>query len=254
MNKSHYKAGDLIFKEGDPSDFAYIIHSGRVEILKHSPKGEVRLAVLGPDDVLGEMGLLEERPRSASARAYEDVIASSVDHGEFVELITGEPKEGMALLRALFERLRTMNQLVVEHQLLSESRMVAVPVAMPDLKIFGATAETRAVLPDDGLLVSRFPFRIGREPSGNESAALAFNDLAVKDQEPFSVSLNHCALDLDSEGVVVRDRGSRDSTRVNGVKIGARSFRHVARLNKGRNDLILGSPDSPFRFKLVLEG
>ena len=125
MEKRHYKTGDVIFSEGDASEFAYIIHSGRVEILKRSPKGNVRLAVLGPDDVLGEMGLLEERPRSASAHAYDDVIASSVDHGEFVDLIVKEPKEGMALLRALFERLRSMNQLVVEHQLLSESRMVA---------------------------------------------------------------------------------------------------------------------------------
>ena len=146
-----------------------------------------------------------------------------------------------------------MNQLVVEHQLLSESRMVAVPVAMPDLTIYGATAETQDVVPEAGLQISRFPFRIGRQPADDENPALAFNDLSVKDQEPFTVSLNHCALDLDSEGVVVRDRGSRELTRVNGVKIGARSFRHIARLKPGRNDLILGPADSPFRFKLELE-
>ena len=253
MRRRHYKAGDIIFKEGDPADEAYIIHSGWVEILKETPGGPSRLAILGDDDVVGEMGLLEERPRSATARAGDDVVASSVNHDEFIDLILNEPQEGLSLLRALFERLRTMNQMVTEMQAGQEvSNSLNGAGKLPKVMLYAASEITEDVVPKDGLRLTRFPYKIGRLPLVQESGALAFNDLSLKDPKTANVSLNHCALDLEADGVVVRDRGSRESTRVNGIKIGARAFRQSARLNAGDNELVLGTTESPYRFRVVL--
>src|SRR5215470_9736090 len=99
MVKKSFPAGATIFSEGDASDYAYVLRSGR-------------LAVLGEGDVIGEMGLLDERPRSATARALEPVVADAIDAPEFTRLLFHHPDKAMELLRALFERLRTANQLL----------------------------------------------------------------------------------------------------------------------------------------------
>jgi CRP-like cAMP-binding protein len=59
------KAGDFLFKEGDPGDCAFVIESGQLEIVR----GDEVLALLGPGEMIGEMSLLDQLPRSASAKA-----------------------------------------------------------------------------------------------------------------------------------------------------------------------------------------
>ncbi len=114
MKQRQFSAGETIFSEGDSSREAYLIHSGRVEILKNSPRGQLCLAVVGAGDVIGEMGLLEELPRSATARAVDPVLTSAIGADEFLRLLLDDPEEALGLLRALFERLRTMNQVLAD--------------------------------------------------------------------------------------------------------------------------------------------
>jgi len=114
MKRRNFTAGDFIFSEGDDSHEAYLILSGRVEVLKATPGGPLRLAVLGTGDLLGEMGLLEDQPRSATARALEPVATSAIESEEFLYLILNKPDDALGLLRALFERLRSMNQRLAE--------------------------------------------------------------------------------------------------------------------------------------------
>ncbi len=62
--------GDMIFREGDPAREMYVVLEGEVEVLKKSRRGrEVRVAILGPNDSLGEMSLIDVQARSASGRA-----------------------------------------------------------------------------------------------------------------------------------------------------------------------------------------
>src|SRR5881296_1711202 len=114
MQRLQFTPGATLFSEGDASDRAYLIRAGRVEIVKRASAGAVRLAVLGEGDIVGEMGLLDERPRSATARAVEPVVAEAISQSEFTRILVHEPEEAIELLRALFERLRTMNQLVTD--------------------------------------------------------------------------------------------------------------------------------------------
>lgn len=65
------RAGDYVFRKGDAGDLAYVIVSGRIEILVENGDGEQRLAMLGPQDYFGELALISEAPRTASARALE---------------------------------------------------------------------------------------------------------------------------------------------------------------------------------------
>jgi CRP-like cAMP-binding protein len=253
MVEKRFAASQLLFDEGDPSDVAYVIRSGRVEISKATEHGPVRLAVLGEGDVVGEMGLLEERPRSASARALEAVVADAISPLAFSRMLVDDPKGSMRLLHSLFERLRTMNRRVMEYETRdpgpARARVTLVPL----------TPETAAGVAAGGVEVSRFPYRVGRKPESHEDGRLAFNDLQLADTAPFLLALNHFALDLGQDGVLVRDRGSQHGTEVNGVRIGATATRDVALLHEGENEVIAGpapvlSPrkTSPFRFRVVV--
>lgn len=70
MSKLLFRSGEVIFHQGYPSDHAYIIQSGTVEIYKELPDGsEEHIADLTVGQMFGEYGVLDEAPRSASARA-----------------------------------------------------------------------------------------------------------------------------------------------------------------------------------------
>ncbi|MBY0355363.1 MAG: cyclic nucleotide-binding domain-containing protein [Rickettsiales bacterium] len=71
----HYKPGEIIFRQGYPGDNAYIIIRGQVEIIDEMGDGtEYRLALLEAGQMFGEMALLDDKPRSATARAATEVI------------------------------------------------------------------------------------------------------------------------------------------------------------------------------------
>lgn len=249
-----FPAGRVLFSEGDPSDRAYLLRSGRVEIVKNTERGSVRLAVLSAGDLVGEMGLLEERPRSATARALDDVTADAVLPGELVGRLFNEPAACVDLLRALFERLRSTNQMLSDQVALA---LDASP--LPSARILPASTAALRALPEQGLEITRFPYRVGRAPTDRTSEVLSFNDLEIQDGESSTLSPNHFALDLAESGVIVRDRGSRLGTLVNGVAIGALGKSDVAALRSGDNEIVPGARRAPrrddgtaFRFKVTV--
>ncbi len=113
MKRRTYESGDVIFREGEPSDAAYLIVSGRVEIVKGQSLGRPRtIAVLGAAEYVGEMGAIDDRPRSASAVAQGPVVCMSVTQDEFMDMLLSDPEESIDLLKILFQRLRvTSNKL-----------------------------------------------------------------------------------------------------------------------------------------------
>ena len=73
--KRNFVTGEVIFREGDNSDVAYMIVSGKVEIFREaSEKSREQLAILEAGQMFGEMGVLDHAPRSASARALTDTV------------------------------------------------------------------------------------------------------------------------------------------------------------------------------------
>jgi signal transduction histidine kinase len=99
-------AGELLFAEGDEGDLAYVITGGDVEIFKMSGKREVLLAVRGEGTVIGEMALLEAKPRNASVRARSDVEMLAIGKEQLDALLATSASASRALFQQMLSRLR----------------------------------------------------------------------------------------------------------------------------------------------------
>src|SRR5580698_8942202 len=100
----HVKAGDWVLRRGERADCLYILRSGRVEVIDDGPP-EVLVRVLRRGDVLGELALLGEGVRSASARARRDTELLRLSREAFEGLITEAPSFALALTRAMGAQL-----------------------------------------------------------------------------------------------------------------------------------------------------
>jgi CRP-like cAMP-binding protein len=109
----HFREGQRFFSQGDGADAAYVILEGRAEVLVENPNGRVKVAELGRNALVGEMGILSDAPRSATVVASELVIALRIDKSVFLELLAQFPQMAIAVMRELATRLeRTNAQLV----------------------------------------------------------------------------------------------------------------------------------------------
>jgi CRP/FNR family cyclic AMP-dependent transcriptional regulator len=100
-----YKAGDVIFKQGDAAEELYVIQSGTVEIRL----GNRLLDTLVDRMIFGEMALIDSAPRSATAVAATDVTIVPVSEKQFLLLVGRTPFFALNVMRALARRLRATN-------------------------------------------------------------------------------------------------------------------------------------------------
>ncbi|MEQ1440184.1 EAL domain-containing protein [Fontimonas sp. SYSU GA230001] len=105
-------AGQLLFREGEPGHEAYLVESGAIEIYVERPQGKHVLARLGPDELFGEMALISDEPRSASARAIEPTVLSVITHDTLTDQIDRAPPLLRHLLRVTIRRTRDTLRMV----------------------------------------------------------------------------------------------------------------------------------------------
>jgi uncharacterized membrane protein len=102
-----FEEGKTIFHVGDPGDSMYVVTSGEVQLSVKTKTGEeMFLESPGPGEFFGEISLLDEGPRTASARAKGAVVAIEIDRGDLDELFRLAPAAAMDLLAATGRRLR----------------------------------------------------------------------------------------------------------------------------------------------------
>lgn len=95
-------AGDVVFREGDPGTEMYGVVEGEIEL-----KVDDRvLRTLGPDDVFGEMALIDSSPRSATAAAKTDCVLAVIDEHRFLFLVQETPMFALQVMSAMAERTR----------------------------------------------------------------------------------------------------------------------------------------------------
>jgi len=82
-----YKAGDIVFREGDAGDAWFVLYRGAVEVLKHGATGEKKITELEPQACFGEISVLDGSPRSATIRVTEDSVVFRVSREAFGELL-----------------------------------------------------------------------------------------------------------------------------------------------------------------------
>ena len=111
MKRHEFKDGEIIFRKGDESDAAYLITQGQVEIVQVRRDGRSEaIAVLNRGEYFGEMGAIDDKPRSATAMAKGLVSCMSVGRDEFMDMLLNRPQESIDILKVLFERLRVANE------------------------------------------------------------------------------------------------------------------------------------------------
>jgi signal transduction histidine kinase len=106
MTEQHYLPGQVIFKEGDLGDAMYIIWSGRAAVIKGDFQSPTILGYRGAGDIVGEMALLENQPRSASIVALEELRALRVIRKDLEAMLNSNPSLGLSILSTLSARLR----------------------------------------------------------------------------------------------------------------------------------------------------
>lgn len=100
--------GDLLFEEGEPGDAYYVVYDGAVEIVKGSGEGEEKLAVRRSGEGFGEMALLNDDARSATARTVEPTRLMVVDREDFKRVMGGDSL-AVRMMEVLSTALRALN-------------------------------------------------------------------------------------------------------------------------------------------------
>jgi CRP/FNR family transcriptional regulator, cyclic AMP receptor protein len=124
-SEERFREGSMIFREGDKGDKLYIVLDGRVRISKFIPGvGEEALTVLDRGDFFGEMALIDEKPRSADAKAHEvDATVLSIDRATLNEILSMDPHASLQFLnllcRMISRRLREINEKIVQWKYMS---------------------------------------------------------------------------------------------------------------------------------------
>ena len=100
-----YPKDNLLFAEGESGHSLYTIQSGSVKITKIVNNQEVVLAVLNKGDIFGEMAMLEDKPRAATAEIYEDATLLAVNQANFSKIINDMPEMVVRLTGVMSERI-----------------------------------------------------------------------------------------------------------------------------------------------------
>ena len=107
-----FRAGERLCEQGERGDSAFIILSGEADIAVDTPTGEQRVAKVRQNDIVGEISILIDVPRTASVVAAGDVVALSVSKESFLKLMSHFPEMALEVTRVLAQRLeRTTRQL-----------------------------------------------------------------------------------------------------------------------------------------------
>lgn len=108
------KAGELVFREGDLGTEMFIIHEGQIEIVQSLGEDEKVLTVLEKGDFFGEMSILEDLPRTASARVAADAKLLQINSATFSQMLRDNPEIAVRMMRKLSRRLRETDRLLRE--------------------------------------------------------------------------------------------------------------------------------------------
>ena len=104
---AEFTAGSVLTRQGQSGGLAFVIASGKAEVVR----GGKRLATLGPGDVVGELSLIDGKPRSATVKALTDIEVLEISGDDLRRLLRKAPSVVRKLLEALAERLRAADRL-----------------------------------------------------------------------------------------------------------------------------------------------
>ena len=107
-----YRSGEILFHQGDPGDAAYVILEGKADILADANGGQIKIAELSDNAIVGEIAILCDVSRTATVKAAGPLEALRIRKDDFLKLLADYPDMMLEILRSLAQRLtRTTSEL-----------------------------------------------------------------------------------------------------------------------------------------------
>src|ERR671916_2103875 len=122
-------SGELVFEEGSPGDALYVILDGELEVTKRQDGQAVVLAVRRAGELVGEMSLLEQAPRSASVRALRESRLLVISQAAFQTLLSCSASAHLTILRTVTSRLRNNESVLMQNEKMAALGTLAAGLA-----------------------------------------------------------------------------------------------------------------------------
>lgn len=100
-----FKSGQVLCSQGDPGDAAYILIDGTANVQVDTPDGPLTVATMERNDIIGEIAILCDVPRTATVKAESDLVTLKVTKDLFFRMVTDFPEMGVEVMRVLAHRL-----------------------------------------------------------------------------------------------------------------------------------------------------
>jgi len=259
-----FAGGQVIFRQGEPSDKFYIIRSGQVVLNREVNGATSELGKAGPGEVIGEMGVLQNLPRSATATAQGRVLLYGMTLADLTDKRSdGQDHPGSIVSRVLAQRLRkSMERLdpVGPEKQTPRPSSHSAPAEIYEMPVsaIAAAAPTPVKVTlrmgwrkADQIQWSeqesehQLPMIFGRDP-GPATVPPGTEMVLVEENPPERLAPLQFRLELQDGAVVLRDDQSPHGTEVSGVSIGPAAGLTEVRLPAGTHVLVAGGEGSPF--------
>ncbi|NBS54752.1 hypothetical protein EBT23_04210 [bacterium] len=256
--------GQIIFRQGEASDKFYIIRSGQVVLAREVNGATTEIGKAGPGEVVGEMGVLQNLPRAATATAKGRVWLYGMTLADLTDKRSdGQDHPGTVVSRVLAQRLR-QNMEKLDKAVLGKLMTPANPSpgdSAPGTPPSSGPARARSPVVKVGLRMGwrtgeqvrwseqgsehQLPMIFGRNP-GPETALPGAELVLIEENPPHRIAPVQFILEVQNGSVVLKDEQSLYGTEVSGVSVGPASGVTQVELPAGTHVLVAGGEGSPY--------
>lgn len=242
---------DVIIRENDAGESAYIIESGKVEVTKLSNGKQVHIAFLNTGATFGEMSMVDDLPRSATVKAVTETVVREFHRDDLYAAMKESPDIFGKFLKSIFERLREANTLIanIDPDAKSPARLANLRDPESKKEVFsieGMTPTAVAAIATNPFVIKTFPLKIGRKSND----PFLYNHLEIEDTDPAQIARHHVSIVWDKGRIGVQDRGSEHGALVDGQRIGGKAGPGPVFFQGKEGVLVLGTDSSPYRYKI----
>lgn len=111
LTEKNFGVGDTLIEQAQESGNAFIIYKGGVKVYRFSDEGvEVGLTILGPGEIVGELSLIDDEPRSAFVEAIQPTGTLELNRLDLMQILADHPQIALNLLKTLISRIRNMDE------------------------------------------------------------------------------------------------------------------------------------------------
>lgn len=252
MVEKTFAPKEIIYREGDTPDVAYIIIGGKVDLMKAQGREDVTVASAETGQGFGEEALLESHNvRAFTARAIQPTKVQTLSYDEFEKALSQSPPVIQGVLYALARHAQPKAGSGAPAK--EEPKVPAVSVGdITEITVAPAKDAPDKLFTPEKFALSRLPLRVGGfAPQAGQEPSTQNHINIPCEGPPLKVSKQQFEVVIENESLIVIDQGSRFCTIVNGQPIGRGYGNYSAPLQKGVNQLILGGKKSPY--KIVVE-